>query len=143
MEKFKFEELIVYKYSRALVKSIYKLIEKFPQQERNALSDQLRRAVISVPSNIAEGLGRDSRKDQARFLDISYGSLMETFCQLQLAADLEYITQEEFEKERIHITDTAKLLKGLIKSYRRTDSVQNAPTINNLQPTTNNLQPTK
>ncbi|MBO4316334.1 MAG: four helix bundle protein, partial [Prevotella sp.] len=104
------------KYSRALVKSVYSLVKNFPVDERNALSDQLRRAVISVPSNIAEGMGRTSPKEQVRFLEISYGSLMEVLCQLQLAQDLNYITIEEYYEQRSMIQTTAKILSGLRSS---------------------------
>ena len=84
---FPFEKLDVFKHARALVRSTYTLIEKFPYSERNGLSDQLRRAIVSVPSNIAEGLGRISDKEKIHFIEISYGSLMESLCQIQLARD--------------------------------------------------------
>ena len=116
MDSFSFEDLNAYKYSRALVRSVYEIVEKFPNYERTVLSDQLRRAVISVPSNIAEGMGRTSPKEQVRFIEISYGSLMEVLCQLQLAQDLKYITVEEFYEQRSHIQTTAKIISGLRSS---------------------------
>jgi len=120
MDKFSFEDLNAYKYARALVRSTYVLIDKFPYSERNALSDQLRRAVISVPSNIAEGMGRMSVKEQVRFVEISYGSLMEVLCQLQLAKDLEYISDVEMNEKREQIQTTAKLISGLRASLIKT-----------------------
>jgi len=120
MDKFGFEELNAYKYSRALVKSVYVLLEKFPYSERNALTDQLRRAVISVPSNIAEGMGRMSSKEQVHFIEISYGSLMEVLCQIQLARDLNYISDEELSEKKNQIQSTAKLISGLRSSLIKT-----------------------
>ena len=114
---FPFEKLDVFKHARALVRSTYTLIEKFPQSERNGLSDQLRRAIVSVPSNIAEGLGRISDKEKIHFIEISYGSLMESLCQIQLARDLEYITEEDLLEKRKQIKATSKLLSGLRYSY--------------------------
>jgi four helix bundle protein len=120
MDKFSFEDLNAYKYSRALVKSIYTLLDKFPYSERNALTDQLRRAVISVPSNIAEGMGRMSTKEQVHFIEISYGSLMEVLCQIQLAKDLDYISAEELSEKKVQIQSTAKLISGLRSSLVKT-----------------------
>ena len=120
MDKFSFEDLNAYKYSRALVKSVYTLLDKFPYSERNALTDQLRRAVISVPSNIAEGMGCMSSKEQAHFIEISYGSLMEVLCQIQLARDLGYISEEELLEKKVQIQSTAKLISGLRSSLVKT-----------------------
>ena len=120
MDKFSFEDLNAYKYARALVKSVYVLLDKFPYSERNALTDQLRRAVISVPSNIAEGMGRMSTKEQIHFIEISYGSLMEVLCQIQLAYDLNYISIEVLDEKKSQIQSTAKLISGLRASLVKT-----------------------
>ena len=120
MDKFSFEDLNAYKYSRDLVKSVYALLDKFPYSERNSLTDQLRRSVISVPSNIAEGMGRMSTKEQVHFIEISYGSLMEVLCQLQLASDLGYISEEELLEEKSQIQINAKLISGLRSSLIKT-----------------------
>ena len=93
---------------------MYALLKKFPREEQYALSDQLRRAVISIPSNIAEGSGRNSQKDQAHFYSIAYGSLMEVFSQLDIACDLGYIRQEGFNQLELLIKEEAKMLSGLI-----------------------------
>jgi len=119
MDKFSFEDLNAYKFGRALVKSVYLLMRKFPREEQYALCDQLRRAVVSVPSNIAEGMSRTSPKEQVHFLEISYGSLMEVLCQLSLANDLGYISPEELKEQRSHISDTAKILSGLRASIEK------------------------
>ena len=119
MDCFSFFDLRVYKESKELVKSVYGLLENFPMNETYALGDQLRRAVISVPSNIAEGSGRFSIKEKIHFIEIAYGSLTESLCQLDIAHDLEYITDEEFynEKERINII--GKQLSGLRISFQK------------------------
>ena len=114
-----FRNLNVYIKSKELVKQIYELLKKFPKEEQFALSDQLRRAVISIPSNIAEGSGRNSQKDQAHFYNISYGSLMEVFSQLDIACDLGYISQEEFEQMELLINEEAKMLSGLIAKRKQ------------------------
>ena len=87
--------------------------------ETYALSDQLRRAVVSVPSNIAEGSGRCSVKEKIHFLEIAYGSLTETLCQLDIAHDLEYITDVEFNNIQEKIDVIGKLLSGLHNSFMK------------------------
>ena len=79
-----FRKLQVYTTARELVKEVYTLLENLPSTEKFTLSDQLRRAVISVPSNIAEGLGRSTNKDKGHFMQIAYGSLMEVLAQLDV-----------------------------------------------------------
>jgi four helix bundle protein len=114
-----FRNLNVYTKSKELVKQIYELLKKFPREEQFALSDQLRRAVISIPSNIAEGSGHNSQKDQAHFYNIAYGSLMEVFSQLDIACDLGYISQEEFNQLESLINEEAKMLSGLIAKRKQ------------------------
>jgi four helix bundle protein len=97
-----------------VVSQVYALIKKFPKEEQYALCDQLRRAVISIPSNIAEGSGRLTTKDQSHFYSIAYGSLMEILAQLDVASDLGYITKEEFQHLETLIDVEAKLLTGLV-----------------------------
>lgn len=108
-----FRKLNVYIKSKQLVKDIYQLLKKFPKEEQYALCDQLRRSSVSVPSNIAEGMGRTTEKDQAHFLSLVYGSLTEVLAQLDIACDLEYITNEEFEKEELLLDEIARMLSGL------------------------------
>ena len=95
---FNFEKLNAYQNARLLVKDVYNLLDKFPQKEEFALKSQLRRAVVSIPSNIAEGMGRISDKEKIHFIEIAYSSLMEVYCQLQLANDLNYITNSDFDQ---------------------------------------------
>ena len=113
-KKYEYKNLDVYKEAKNLVKIVYGLIEKFPKVETYALCDQLRRAVISIPSNIAEGSGRTSLKNQAHFYTIAYGSLMEVLAQLDVACELEYITETEFETLELLINKEAKILSGLV-----------------------------
>lgn len=119
MDKFTFFDLRVYQEAKQLVKYVYLLLEKFPKFEVYALGDQLRRAVVSIPSNIAEGSGRSSIKEKVHFLEIAYGSLTETLCQLDIAHDLGYITSEEFSNEKDRISIIGKQLFGLRASFQK------------------------
>ena len=112
-KKYEYKNLDVYKESKSLVKLVYRLIEKFPKVETYALCDQLRRAVISVPSNIAEGSGRTSSKDQAHFFEMAFGSLMEVSCQMDIACDLGYIEQLELTQVEEQAHRIAAMLSGL------------------------------
>ena len=115
--EFSFEALEVYQKSRVLVSDIYRSLRCFPQDERYGLCDQLRRASTSITANIAEGSGRQSLKEKIHFIEISYGSLMEVFCKLQAATDLQYITESKLDEMRQQITDIAKMLSGLRTSF--------------------------
>ena len=119
MDKYTFFDLRVYKESKELVKSVYMLLNSFPKYETYSLGDQLRRAVVSVPSNIAEGSGRFSVKEKIHFLEIAYGSLTETLCQLDIAHDLSYINDEEFNTEKEKINVIGKQLSGLRASFQK------------------------
>lgn len=119
MDKFTFFDLRVYQEAKMLVREVYTLLDKFPKYETYALSDQLRRAVVSVPSNIAEGSGRASAKEKVRFIEIAYGSLTETLCQLDIAHDLGYISDTEFIEEKERINVIGKQLSGLRVSYQK------------------------
>lgn len=114
--QFQFEKLNAWQEARKLVVNVYQLLEKFPKTENYALSDQLRRAVVSVPSNIAEGTGRLAIKEQIHFLEIAYASLMELYCQLQIAVDLGYMTPEELQLVKRKVFTTSKLISGLHSS---------------------------
>ena len=111
-----FENLNAWKESRKLVVAVYQLLDQFPKFEKYALCDQIRRAVVSVPSNIAEGSGRTSLKEQLHFYEISYGSLMESYNQLILAADLHYIEEKSLDDMRPQIDIVARMLNGLRSS---------------------------
>ncbi|MCK4530706.1 MAG: four helix bundle protein [Candidatus Marinimicrobia bacterium] len=102
--KFSFEKLDVWKLTRVFQKDIYKITKSFPKDEIKGLREQIRRAAISVSSNIAEGSAKFSRKDFARYIQISFGSLMEVLNQLYAALDLLYIDEKQFYylKKQIH-----------------------------------------
>ena len=118
-KSFSFETLEVYQKGRALVSDVYRLQRCFPKEERYALGDQVRRAATSITANLAEGSGRQSLKEKIHFIEISYGSLMEVFCELQTATDLEYITEAQLDALRPQFTDIAKMLSGLRSSLAK------------------------
>ena len=113
-----FRTLNVYVKAKELVARVYELLKKFPKEEQYALCDQMRRAVVSIPSNIAEGCGRETQKDQTHFLNIAYGSLMETYSQLDVACDLGYISNAEFEQMEMLVNEEAKMLAGMIRKRK-------------------------
>ena len=113
---FGFENLAAYQRAMDLVDKVYDLLKGFPAEEKFALCDQLRRAVVSVPSNIAEGLGRSSSKEQVHFMEISYGSLMETYCQLSIAKRRHYITDSQFKELAQDVESIVRPLSGLRKT---------------------------
>ena len=110
---FTYRDLMAYKYAKARVKEVYALLSNFPKEEKYALCDQLRRSVISVPSNIAEGMGRVSVKEQVHFIEIAFGSLNEVMCQIEIAQDLGYITISQQEVIEDIVRNIAKTLSGL------------------------------
>lgn len=114
---YSFEKLNVWQEAKKLVVDVYNLLDGFPKFEKYALCDQIRRAVVSVPSNIAEGSGRRSLREQIHYLEISYGSLMETYNQLLIAIDLTYISEESVEAIKPRIDAVAKMINGLSNSY--------------------------
>lgn len=115
---YRFEKLVAWQVAKEMTKSVYKLVNKFPSHEQFALCNQIRRAAISVPSNIAEQTGRSSNREKIHFLEIAYGSLMEIYCQLQIAMELGYISQSDLQGIRPDIFKTSKLISGLRKSYQ-------------------------
>ena len=115
-EQFSFEKLLAYKSARKLVNEIYMLQKSFPREEKYALGDQIRRSSVSVAANLAEGSGRISAKEKLHFVEISYGSLLEAYCELQLASDLGYISENAFTNINPKFEETAKLLSGLRSS---------------------------
>ncbi|HUW93768.1 MAG TPA: four helix bundle protein [Bacteroidales bacterium] len=113
---YSFENLDVWQKSRNLVMSVYKITADFPLDEKYGLSSQLRRASISVSSNIAEGSTRWSKTDQARFYQIAFGSLMEVLNQLILASDLGFVDKERLTEIRVEIESIGRMLNSLHQS---------------------------
>ena len=124
MEVFGYRKLIAYQKAKEVVKRTYKLLKKFPSEERYAMCDQLRRASVSVTSNIAEGVNRFSVKDKSHFIEIAYGSLMEVSSQFEIAEDLGYITTDDRMSMDLLIEEDARLLSGLLNSYQPSDTKQ-------------------
>ena len=116
MQDFFYRKLKVYQDAMILLEDVYNLTKKFPQQELYGLTNQIQRAAVSLPSNIAEGMGRFSIKDRIRFIDISNGSLMEVMCQLEIAHRLGYISAEELQIQDTQIATIAKMILGLRKN---------------------------
>jgi len=114
-----YKELKVWQKARELVKFIYELTNKYPKEEIFTLTSQIRRAVISIPSNIAEGAGHFSNKQFSRFLEIAYASSCELDTQVILSFDLNFINQDELKNSGLYIDEVQKMLSGLIKSLER------------------------
>ena len=117
MNDFYYRKLDSYQLAKQLVKMVYQLLRSFPEYERYALSDQMRRAAISIPSNIAEGTGRFSIKDRIRFLDIAYGSLCETMCQMEIAHEQLYLSEEDYISFENLASRTSMTMMGLKRNY--------------------------
>lgn len=110
-----FKELTIWQKSRKFVKDIYVLTKLFPKEELFVLTSQMRRAAISVPSNIAEGAGRETDKDFSRFLDMANGSAFELESQIYIACDLEYYSEEQMN---IYL-DKVQELQKMIYYFRK------------------------
>ena len=114
-QDFQYRNLIVWQKAMEFSKQTYRLVNQFPAAEKYALSDQVRRAAVSVSSNIAEGCGRASNRDYAHFLSIARGSLYETMTQLELAQSLGYI--ESIDDVDALASEISRMLTSLIKKY--------------------------
>ncbi|HET8803745.1 MAG TPA: four helix bundle protein [Aequorivita sp.] len=119
MKIFGFEKLQVWQKSRLLSVEIYKITVLFPSEEKFGIISQMRRAAISISSNIAEGAGRHSSKDQARFTEIAFGSALELLNQIILSYDLGFINEEKYLQIRQDLTEITAMLDGLYKSQKR------------------------
>ena len=117
-EGFGYRKLIAYQKAKEVVKRTYKLLKKFPKEEQYAMCDQLRRASISITSNIAEGMNRYSVKDKNHFLEMAYGSLMEVSSQFEIAEELGYINNADRQNMDVLIDEVARLISGLQKSFK-------------------------
>ena len=109
------KDLKLYQISMELVTDVYKCTAKFPKEELFGLTSQIRRAAVSIPSNIAEGAGRLSQKEFRNFLSIANGSATELETQFTVAYNLNFISKEEFDSILEKITSVHKLCFGLIK----------------------------
>jgi len=108
-------DLLVWQKSRVLVKNIYDLTAEYPKSEQFGLVDQMRRAAVSVPSNIAEGFGRSSKKEFKQSLNIARGSIAELQTQLLLSFDLGFLDKENYDSIDAQVIELYKMLNSLIK----------------------------
>lgn len=127
-----YKDLTAWQKSMELVKEVCCLVKKLPKEETYSLSDQMRRAAVSIPSNIAEGNGRKSLTDYARFLDIARGSEYELETQLQICVMLGYLTEKDTEKAFDLIAQVGKMLHTMInkvlkqaKTQKETSNITN------------------
>lgn len=114
-----FRKLLVWQRAHEMVLSVYKMTETFPKSEMFALTSQLKRAVVSIPANIAEGQGAGTKAQFARYLDIAKGSLSEVEYYLVLAKDLNYINPETYKEVETLRSEVGFLLYRLIASMRK------------------------
>lgn len=114
-----YRELGVWQKSMRLVTDIYRATESFPKSEMFGLTSQLKRAVISIPSNIAEGQGRDSTKEFLYHLSVAYGSLMEAETQIQIAMNLSFIDKKDADVLFEQCGEVGRMLNGLTRSLRK------------------------
>ena len=116
MKLFSFEKLKVWQKSRELSVLIYNRTKTYPDNERFGLISQMRRCSVSISSNIAEGTGRHSSKDKARFTEIAFGSAMELLNQIILSNDLGLLSDDIYKTIRMELTEITAMLDGLYKS---------------------------
>jgi four helix bundle protein len=116
MKTFSFEKLIAWQKARELAYEINKITKHFPKDELFGLTSQMRRCAVSIASNLAEGSGRNSMKDKARFTEIAFGSALELLNQLILSFDFEYLEEQKYIAIREKITEVTVLINGLYKS---------------------------
>ena len=113
-----FKSLLVWQKSHELVQEVYRVSRDFPREELYGLTSQLRRAAVSIPSNIAEGCGRGTDGEFARFLNIAMGSAYEVEYQMLLARDLGYIETMQHQSLELKITEIKKMMTGLLRSIQ-------------------------
>jgi four helix bundle protein len=111
-----YRELVAWKKAMQLAKSVYTVTRTWPKDEVYGLTNQIRRAAVSVPSNIAEGQGRFSTKEFMHFLSVAHGSLLEVETQALLAQDLSYLSNEQAETLLTHSAEVGRLINGLYRA---------------------------
>ncbi|ULC58500.1 four helix bundle protein [Flaviramulus sp. BrNp1-15] len=114
--QFSFEKLNVWIDSKELVKLIYLITKEFPSEEKYGLTNQLRRASISIASNLAEGTSRNTNKDKAHFTTLSFSSLMEVLNQIIIAKELDFLNEENYQIIRLEIEKISNKLNALRKA---------------------------
>ena len=119
-----YQELFVLQRAMDLVVRVYEVTVSFPHKEQFGLTNQLRRAAVSIPSNIAEGQGRQTTRDFLRYLSIARGSLQEVETQILIATRLDYIAESEKVEMLERTTETSRLLTGLSRSLSRNTTLE-------------------
>lgn len=114
-----YKDLLVWQRSLQVAEEVYRLTKSFPQEERFGLTSQIRRAAVSVPSNIAEGQARQSTAEFRQFLSIAQGSLAEIETQLEISVRIGLVKETDVEKCRKLITETSKMLSALRKALQK------------------------
>lgn len=112
-----FTDLLVWQKSMDLVEAVYAAIREFPRDEMYGLTSQMSRAAVSIPSNIAEGQGRESSGSFVQLLRIALGSTRELETQVMISARLKYLTEADGSQLRVRVVEVAKMLRGLIRSF--------------------------
>lgn len=110
-----FRELFIWQKAMTLVSNTYKITQNFPKEEIFGLTSQIRRSAISLPSNIAEGYGRESNKDFSRFINIAISSLFELQTQIEIAKNINYLNENEFK----NLYDETRELEAMIVSFSK------------------------
>lgn len=113
-----FRDLLIWQKSMDLVTKIYQLTKSFPKEEIYGLSSQIRRSSVSIPSNIAEGYGRDGNNDYLRFLNISMSSLFEIQTQLEISFNLKYLSENQFNKINGESREIERMLSAFIRKIK-------------------------
>ena len=114
----RFEDLECWQLARAIVNGVYCVCRGEDFKKDYSLTDQVKRAAVSIMANIAEGFSRTTKNEKIRFYNISFGSLLEIQNQIQIALDLEYINRDAFNNIEAQIITVQKLINGLIKSSK-------------------------
>ncbi len=112
-----YKNLEAWKKSMVVVKQVYLLVKKYPKEELFALTFQTKRAAVSIPSNIAEGIGRNYKKDTIQFLHIARGSIYELETLLNVAIAVDIINENDFNPFTPLLDELLKVINGLIRSY--------------------------
>jgi len=114
-----YRDLLVWQKGIELVTRVYRAVKEFPREEVYGLTSQLRRCAVSVPSNIAEGHSRTTRKEFLRFLEISLGSLLELQTQIEIAKNLSYLKPDEYQARESHGRELERMLTSFMRSLKQ------------------------
>jgi four helix bundle protein len=114
-----YQDLAIWKKAMELVVQVYHLTRRLPREEMHGLTSQMRRAAVSIPTNIAEGWGRGSRKEYIQFLRIARGSLLELETLLAISRSLRYLSQEDMQATLALVEEISRMLSGLIASLKK------------------------